>query len=508
LNYLYRKNEKFKRLENKIHRLEYKHSNLSREEDNKDCKDNLIILNLELEKIEDKNIIKGIKWPSLEKSIIYEMLRPIEFIYEKFDLIVGNPPWIVYNSIRDLEYQEYLKHQIKDIYGLTKSSELMTHMELATLFFVKSAELYLKESGIIVFLMPKSIYSAEQHQVFRTTAFKNVKLGFYKIYDLENVKTLFKIPTCVIFAKMSSETKFPIECLIFKENFKKIKKKDIELKKDMKSEFRELVIERRQLYLSNIGKRNFFSIEKSDFKQKSYYYNKFYQGASITPRVFWCVDIKNECKIRNNGRITFSTSKQALFNAKRQWTIKIEGEVESDFLYSTILGINLFPFTYTLTPVILPIKPIGDKYEIIEAKIAADEYPLLANWLQKVEKYWNELKKSSQKTSIYFWLNYNNKLTRQNPNYKFKILYITAATNLASCVVNIKDILGPYRGFIADTGTYYFETNNKMEAYYLTAILNAPTINKLIKQFQTPGKFGKRNIHKKVLELNIPQIRK
>jgi len=52
---------------------------------------------------------------------------------------------------------------------------------------------------------------------------------------------------------------------------------------------------------------------------------------------------------------------------------------------------------------------------------------------------------------------------------------------------------------------YYFDTDNKVEAYYLAAILNSPTIDELLKPMQSRGLWGPRDIHKKVLEIPIPQ---
>ncbi len=61
-------------------------------------------------------------------------------------------------------------------------------------------------------------------------------------------------------------------------------------------------------------------------------------------------------------------------------------------------------------------------------------------------------------------------------------------------------------GFVADYVTYYFETSNFKEAYYLSSILNSPILNILIKPMQARGLWGPRDIHKKVLELPIPQF--
>ena len=52
------------------------------------------------------------------------------------------------------------------------------------------------------------------------------------------------------------------------------------------------------------------------------------------------------------------------------------------------------------------------------------------------------------------------------------------------------------------------ETDEEMEAHFLTAILNSPIIDEKIKPMQARGLWGPRDIHKKVLELSIPQFEK
>ena len=62
------------------------------------------------------------------------------------------------------------------------------------------------------------------------------------------------------------------------------------------------------------------------------------------------------------------------------------------------------------------------------------------------------------------------------------------------------------RGYIADTKTYFCELKSHEEALYLTTVLNAPIVDKLLKPMQSRGLWGPRDIHKKVLELPIPKF--
>ena len=60
-------------------------------------------------------------------------------------------------------------------------------------------------------------------------------------------------------------------------------------------------------------------------------------------------------------------------------------------------------------------------------------------------------------------------------------------------------------GVIMDCKTFYYETDQVDEAYYLVAILNAPIVDKSIKCIQSRGLYGPRDIHKKVMEFPMPR---
>jgi len=140
-----------------------------------------------------------------------------------------------------------------------------------------------------------------------------------------------------------------------------------------------------------------------------------------------------------------------------------------------------------------------------------------AAYFENLENVWSEKSTGEQaKLTIYKQLNYYNKIENQDLNIKFKILYVTSSTFLASCVINLQESFSlkigsqeiPLTGFIAEHKTYYFETNNEDEAYYLCGILNSKTIDDVIKPLQTAGLWGERDIHKRPLTLPIPEFSK
>ncbi len=132
--------------------------------------------------------------------VIKSHVVPVLF-KNSFDYVVGNPPWIAYRYIVNPDYQAKVKYLVKDVYRLVTDEHLITHMEMATLFFVRCLDLYLRDNGMIGFVMPRSIFSADQHDAFRRGSVARVKYQFKLVIDCEGVEPLFYVPTCAIIAR-------------------------------------------------------------------------------------------------------------------------------------------------------------------------------------------------------------------------------------------------------------------------------------------------------------------
>lgn len=438
-------------------------------------------------------------------SVIKSYLAPLAFL-GSFDYIVGNPPWLAYRYIADPNYQSIVKKMIKDVYGLVLDEHLMTHMELATLFFVRAVDKYLKEGGIIGFVMPRAIFSADQHDRFRAGKFANVRLGFKKMIDCEGVEPLFYVPTCVVIAEKGRETEYPVEGLIVRGKLPERIHKVLPLDEALKS----LFIEKARFYYNKIGTRSFLDTKEVAIKPcRSWYYPYFYQGATIVPQSCWFVDVVDASK---PDVVVVQSAKRSTVRGKIKETIP-PMSVEGEFIYGVLTSAEVLPFIH-LPPniAVLPIRPRGDEYEIITKDQAAKlGYKHLAKWLEESESIWNKVR-GAKKEDLYSWLDYRRKLTSQSPKAKYRVVYLTSATYLASCIVRnepmeidiAKDKL-LLNGIIIDATLYHYDTHNEEEAYYLTAIFNSSVLDELIKPLQAKGDFGARHIHKKPLEFPIPK---
>jgi hypothetical protein len=210
-------------------------------------------------------------------------------MFEKmFDYVVGNPPWIAYRYITNPEYQNIIKSLIAGTYGLVLDEHLMTHMEMATLFFVRALDLYLKDEGLIGFVMPRAIFSADQHSNFRIGKVSKVKYKVNEIIDCENVEQLFYVPACAVIAVKGGELTYPVKALIVRGKLPEDKYKILPL-----IEAKNILnVEIGNLYLNFIVTRTWLDYKQVSISaSRSYYYDHFRQGATVVPQACWFIDV-------------------------------------------------------------------------------------------------------------------------------------------------------------------------------------------------------------------------
>lgn len=100
------------------------------------------------------------------------------------------------------------------------------------------------------------------------------------------------------------------------------------------------------------------------------------------------------------------------------------------------------------------------------------------------------------------YVNWQNKLTEQNLNANYLVLYNTSAKDANATVVERADFDVE---LLVESVAYVLYTHDEGEAYYLTSILNSTAPNLLMKDFQAKGLFGARHVHKKILDIYFPK---
>jgi len=471
--------------------------------------DNQSVLKCLIEK--DKDSI----WAYVLKNIY----KPLLF-KNSFDFIIGNPPWISYRFLES-EYQKFVKNQIVEKYNLLKGRpELMTHLEIGVLFLIRCSDLYLRTGGKTGFVLPKSIFVSDHHddlrkRKFRLTEEPNKTIYFQYILDCERVNPLFKVPACVLFVEknLKKSQDYPINGEEIKGNLDRKNSSLYESEQKL-----NLVKGDFNLYERKRG--SFWSKDLTDIKfGESYYKSKFLTGATIIPRSCWFVEI-GTFPLGINPECPFvKTSEHSKKKAKSPYKdIELSGTIENKLLYHTLTSTNLLPFGITnFNLVVLPILEEGNKYILLDInKSHAEGYYNLLKWLKQAESVWIEKRKSKAKSmTIFERIDRYKGLTNQNPKAKYKVVYNTSGTNIASAVIENKKMHVPVQeqevkvnGFLADCKTNYYETDNKMESFYLISILNSKIVNMMVKPLQSRGLWGPRDICKKVFDFPIPKFDK
>ena len=90
------------------------------------------------------------------------MVRPVALSRARVDVVIGNPPWINYNQTSDILRDE-LQNLSRNRYGIWAGGRYATHQDVAGLFFARSVDLYLKDGGVIGFVLPHSALQAGQY---------------------------------------------------------------------------------------------------------------------------------------------------------------------------------------------------------------------------------------------------------------------------------------------------------------------------------------------------------
>jgi hypothetical protein len=402
---------------------------------------------------------------------------------QKVDFIVANPPWLSLRDVKDAGYRAKIKELAFD-YGLVERTErkLFTQIDTATVFFAHAEHKFLRPGGGMGFVMPKSVVlPAKQHFAFQKT-------GFTAIHDFGGVQQLFKVPTCVLIRNPYAATEgIPITLW----------------SGDISPGERNLPwAQVREVLKSAAGTWSF----PSSGPAQSLYYPHVLQGATLVPRSLWFVEPPTDRPVNLSSPFVH-TARAIKAAAKEPWKrIEMRGRVEKEFLFGSVLAEDLLPFAVRrLRLVVLPLLERQGRFVLLNSLEILGEGGLAASgWMEAAEKIWEKRKKTDQ-PSIHEYINYDQKITNQDPSAQFVVLYNRSGTNIAAAYLTPAEHRHasqvPIRGFVADNVTYRYYADSEDHALYLVGVLNSSVVNEAIKPYQSQGLQGERDIHRRPFEV-------
>lgn len=444
---------------------------------------------------------------SIWKFILQNLYKPY-FYHNKFDYVIGNPPWFTFSSVKNEEYQNILNALAEKYNVKPQKVANFPHLEIAAIFLAYCSSYFLKENGKLAFVLPRSFFNADHHDNTRSGVATGFKLQH--IWDLEKVKPLFNIPSCVFFAESTDELKKIVATGINATTF------DGNLPShncNWMAASEKITEENINLFYSKRGKSSAFSVSKEkNTKKINPYKSAFKQGATIVPRTFYFVELNQEAPPDFNDRIiNIKTADAVQVDAKVPWKgLDFGGRMESQFLYRTALSKSILPFALfkpelVILPALVENDENGKKLKLYTFdEIRRQGYLNASRWFANTENIWN-IKKTdkNKKYSSFQYLNWQNKLENQNLNAKYLVLYNASAKDANATIVKREDI---DLEFVVESVCYVCFTNNLREAFYVSTILNSATPNLMMKDFQAKGLFGPRHVHKKILDIYFPKF--
>ena len=467
------------------------------------------------------------------------MIRPTVIAQSKVDAIIGNPPWLTYDQSADI-IREELKSLSQNRYQIWAGGKNAPHQDVATLFYTRAAELYLKPKGKIGMVLPHSVLQTEHHLKFRNGYYETqrpprsraakqaISLDFTvkTPWDLDNLdpSDFFPIASCVVFAQPPG---YRGDAKLHQSAAKPLTPGPVEIWSGPTD--------------TPQVQRTLSQLIHNDGEFKSPYALWANQGPTIVDRRLFFVSVSP-----NPNRFappdTYVTYPRTGNLDKKTYSVdQLNGQILSgDNLFNIYLGESLAPYI-TLPPLTaalpaskttmtIPLDhtrcPGWPDDEFIRhnaCEVDAQELNpnMQARW-EKMQRLWEAHRGKTDTKSLTQNLNWLNKLSNQldylrpltepdapfdpdeshhpdtPPNRPIRIAYTSSGRPTAALITDDKAIL--------DTTLFQVTCRSLDEAHYLLAIINSNALAQAVKPF-CPTNWAKeiRHLQKHLWKLPIPQ---
>ena len=396
-------------------------------------------------------------------------------LYQSFDLVIGNPPWLTYKDIFNKAYQIKIR-TLSETLGIKPQSQYITHIELAAIFFYAIPLTFLKIGGSIFFVLTKSILNGDHCYKFRAfSVFNKIEIWDFPNNYFFNVEHIcLKAKYIGISSEIPISEKYPIKTKIY-DNALELQRVTNYSSLDFDEKGAKIILPEQDLNFLN-------TLSESQYRRK------FFQGATLVPRalVFFKIDEENEKYLQ------ISSDPDVKLRAKKNWRYSFQNKkIESKFNFKAFLNKDLIPFCIKQFKRVF--LPINENFEFDETFLRNN--PRALEFYDELNDFYRENKgETSEIDNLFSNLNYWNKLTKQINNKQYIVVYNASGSRLKSAVIDNEE-----KEIIICSENYYYSTDSQNEAHYLSAIFNSPILSKNIKLIKSS-----RHIHKRPFSFPIP----
>ncbi|WP_435746012.1 N-6 DNA methylase [Microbacterium sp. PMB16] len=413
---------------------------------------------------------------------VRNLVRPVWLsdAANQVDVLIGNPPWLAYSKMSPAMQRRYTA-MLRD-YGLVSGALGASGRDLATLFVVRAADMYLRPEGRMAFVMPHGVLTRQPHSRFRAGVWNGrtseLSAKFETPWDLAAARTGFPMTSCVVFAEKTQSVS-PLTA-------------EVELWRTTGRESNvdwETMQSRLSRSAGTVGVTS-----QNTPTQWSPYRSRFRQGAILAPRVLMMVNEANSGPLGPGAGRAFVESRRTN-QEDRLWrdVPGLAGVVERSFIRRIALGETTLPFRQ-LEPLkaVLPIEPSGRRL-FSEADIL--NHPALAQWWTAAEASFAQNRTGAADESLLDRIDFHGQLSAQLPAPTQRVVYTKAGSTLNASRIESSVII--------DHKLYWAPAANEDEAFYLMAILNSKAVLDRVRPFQAVGLFGPRDFDKNVFRALI-----
>lgn len=404
----------------------------------------------------------------------------------KFDLIVGNPPWLRWTRLPE-GYRETIKDYCRK-YNLFSKDKWVGGIEtdISTVILYSACERWLADDGLLGFLITRTVFKSESSEGFRNFKLPNDEafLEVCEVEDLTEIKPFEGVSnktSLILLKKGDKPTSYPLKYTVWSK-VKAGQISDTLSLEDVESKVNKQEIVAYPIYEGGgpwltVPKDN-LSICLSMIGQSPY---KGRKGVCADLNGVYWLD-----KIQPQGKMNIKISNNPSLGRNNQVPV-VNDIIEKDLVYPLARGrdIKPFKFYYSGMCIILPQDSM-DGYPI---EYLMNNYPNTLKYLMRFEK--EDLKLLSERSSYRRFLS-----RRKAPFYsvwnvgkgytfaKYKVAWSEISQGLVSAVLS--SINHPVLGekiVIPDHKIYFAYTDNEQEAHYLCACLNSGLVRSFVKGY-------------------------
>lgn len=465
-----------------------------------------IVMSEKLIKEEDRGIVQTLfsRLSVLHRSskdsfwpIIFRNSFAPVMIGNKFDYVVGNPPWIAWKAMSKSYRSGTLS--IWKSYGIFEKNaydKKTTHDDFAMAVTYVSIDQYLKKDGDMVFLLPASfLKSTKGGEGFRKFEIirkgQNIPFAVEEVHDFSGV-SLFNVATVAIKFKKGKKMQYPMDHYRFYNQIGKKSKIDSHASwSDAKDLFTYTDCTAQPVYKDD-SQSAWLTLDDMTFANNvlDTKIERHYKGRKgIEPAGAKGVYILKHPKKSKDGYLIIEND---ISRQRRKDIIEKginKGEVEEKYVYPMLGGRNISRWYVKSCEFMLV--PHTEKYKYgVPELILSKEAPKTFQWLYF---YHDELLATRIQNGKFF-----NKDTQ--PFYRldnvgeytyspYKVLWKEQTGSMSAVVASTyeniitnydKNLFSKDKIVVVDSKVLMLSLNDEMEAYYVCGIINAPCIREVV----------------------------